>query len=209
MALSVYTLLCKLCLPNLSYRNTLGLDVPVYEQMAATFRYLLTGRTIATMAATTCIQTLQSDRVGTNEGIYARSNLKLCFIYACSSINVLFFLVPTMPRWIWLYSGKFWKKTEFALKHWYNRQSTYPSKSRIGEETNLKNYKKFISVVWLAVVNAECEVIFSNIGSPGRLRDSRIYATSDLETLVKRMPPVNVSGPQGIAKYVIVGDKAF
>lgn len=83
------------------------------------------------------------------------------------------------------------------------------TKVRKGEETNLENYKHFNSIVWLAVVDAECEILFSDIGSPGRMGDSRVSQTGGLESFVKALPPVNVPGPEGITKYVIVGDSAF
>ena len=51
-------------------------------------------------------------------------------------------------------------------------------KPPLGEECDYFNYKKFHSVIVLAVVNASLKFTYGNIGAPGRCNDSSVFTRS-------------------------------
>ncbi|KAF0747248.1 DDE Tnp4 domain-containing protein [Aphis craccivora] len=59
------------------------------------------------------------------------------------------------------------------------------------------NYKDFVSIVLLAIVDANCKFIFVDIGSYGKEGDS-VFP-----------PNANIPNSDQILPYVIVGDGAF
>ncbi|CAF4212833.1 unnamed protein product, partial [Rotaria magnacalcarata] len=54
-----------------------------------------------------------------------------------------------------------------------------------GAETDYFNYKKFHSVIVLAVVDASLKFTYINIGAPGRCNDSYVYSQSRVLDVMK------------------------
>lgn len=76
------------------------------------------------------------------------------------------------------------------------------------------NYKRFHSIVLLALVNANYEFIFVDVGVNGRISDGGVLNHSKLgQDLAKgklNLPnPKNLPGSDKIVPYGIVGDEAF
>ena len=53
-----------------------------------------------------------------------------------------------------------------------------------GFESDYFNYKKFFSIIMLAVVNAELKFTYVNVGAPGRSNDSSVYTRSTLSEVI-------------------------
>lgn len=76
------------------------------------------------------------------------------------------------------------------------------------------NYKGFHSIILLALVDAEYNFLFVDVGCNGRVSDGGVYANSSLSSVIQRnglnfpeddfLPNTNIKVP-----YVIVADDAF
>lgn len=76
------------------------------------------------------------------------------------------------------------------------------------------NYKKFFSVVLLALVDANYKFIYVNVGDLGKNSDAGIYSRSNLaarlEANTLNIPePKALPGTRVLQPHVIVGDEAF
>ena len=76
------------------------------------------------------------------------------------------------------------------------------------------NYKKFHSIVLLAVVNASYEFILVDVGDYGRLSDGSVFSSSYLgnafNTGTLNLPPPRTLGSSPVKfPYVFIGDDAF
>ncbi|CAF2119842.1 unnamed protein product [Rotaria magnacalcarata] len=58
-------------------------------------------------------------------------------------------------------------------------------KPPLGLETDYFNYKKYHSVIMLAVVNADLGFTYINVGAPGRCNDASVYSQSNLSDVIK------------------------
>ncbi|CAN8002030.1 unnamed protein product, partial [Ixodes hexagonus] len=77
-----------------------------------------------------------------------------------------------------------------------------------------RNYKGFFSIVLMALVDAELNFIFVDVGRNGRMNDSGIWGACDLKEALERQPPILPEAemlPRSTqtAPYVIVGDEGF
>ena len=84
----------------------------------------------------------------------------------------------------------------------------------VGSGSKYYNYKGFYSVVLLAVVDANYNFTYVDIGTNGRVSDGGIFARSVLfEKLEKKElsipPPMTLPGRQEPMPFVLVGDEAF
>lgn len=81
----------------------------------------------------------------------------------------------------------------------------------IGQETDYFNYKKFHSIILLAVVDSTTKFTYINIGAPGRCNDSYVYSRSTLCELMKH--PIYARNYFMINNVTIqchlIGDSAF
>jgi len=76
------------------------------------------------------------------------------------------------------------------------------------------NYKRFFSLVLLALVDSHCRFIYVDIGAYGRTSDGGVYNNSSLAAAVENgelhLPPSStIPGTDRDMPYVIVGDDAF
>ena len=76
------------------------------------------------------------------------------------------------------------------------------------------NYKKFHSIVLLAVVNANYEFILVDVGDYGRMSDGSIFSSSYLGNAINTgtlsLPPPRTLGSSPVKfPYVFIGDDAF
>lgn len=55
----------------------------------------------------------------------------------------------------------------------------------MGFETDYFNYKKFYSIIMLAVVDSNLRFTYVNIGAPGRCNDASVYTRSNLADVIK------------------------
>lgn len=80
-----------------------------------------------------------------------------------------------------------------------------------GEETDYFNYKKFHSVIALAVVNSNLKFTYLNVGAPGRCNDASVYNRSTLAEIIRN--PIYSQHRLTIGQIDIqahlVGDSAF
>jgi hypothetical protein len=76
------------------------------------------------------------------------------------------------------------------------------------------NYKHFFSVILLAIVDADYNFLYVDVGSAGRSNDSGVFCNSKLYELLEINqlgvpPPKPLPGRDVSVPYVIVGDDAF
>jgi hypothetical protein len=78
------------------------------------------------------------------------------------------------------------------------------------------NYKDFFSIILLAVVNADYEFVFVNVGAEGKASDGGVWACSGLKQQIEdpgnplMIPePSPIHGIPGLMPYYFVSDDAF
>ncbi|KAM7294246.1 hypothetical protein ISCGN_023763 [Ixodes scapularis] len=77
-----------------------------------------------------------------------------------------------------------------------------------------RNYKGFFSIVLMALVDADLNFIFVDVGRNGRMNDSGIWGACRLKEALERQPPMLPQAEllprsREVAPYVIVGDEGF
>lgn len=77
-----------------------------------------------------------------------------------------------------------------------------------------RNYKGFFSIVLMALVDADLNFIFVDVGRNGRMNDSGIWGACKLKETLERQPSILPDAellPRSTdsAPYVIVGDEGF
>ena len=82
------------------------------------------------------------------------------------------------------------------------------------EGSRFFNYKKYHSIVLMAVVNANYEFIMVDVGDYGRLSDGSVFANCHLgyamnNELLNLPPPERLPGTNKEFPYMFVGDEAF
>ncbi|XP_049301719.1 putative nuclease HARBI1 [Anopheles funestus] len=90
-----------------------------------------------------------------------------------------------------------------------------PIKAPANSGSDYFNYKQFFSVVLLAIVDANCNFMYADVGCKGRISDSGILRTSRLFGLLERnelnIPEAEVLRDSSSLRipYMFLGDKAF
>ena len=81
----------------------------------------------------------------------------------------------------------------------------------IGAETDYFNFKKYHSVIMLAVVDAHLKFTYVNVGAPGRCNDASVYSRSTLMEILQL--PIyaqhNLNINNTIIQPHLIGDSAF
>ncbi|KAM7293088.1 hypothetical protein ISCGN_026218 [Ixodes scapularis] len=77
-----------------------------------------------------------------------------------------------------------------------------------------RNYKGFFSIVLMALVDADLNFIFVDVGRNGRMNDSGIWGACKLKETLERQPSILPDAEllprsRDSAPYVIVGDEGF
>lgn len=83
-----------------------------------------------------------------------------------------------------------------------------------GSGSNYYNYKKFFSIVLLAVVDHDLNFIYVDVGSPGRFSDGGIWANCSLSKAMSsgelQFPkPESPIGFRNTLNYAFVADSGF
>ncbi|XP_069614724.1 POU domain, class 6, transcription factor 1 isoform X1 [Ranitomeya imitator] len=131
--------------------------------------------------------------------------------------NVLhqeFIPIPTEDMWMAI-ADKFWTVCDFpnCLGAVNGKHIRIIKPARTGSE--FFNYKKYFSVVLMAIADADCRFIAVDIGAFGRGNDSQTFKNSDMGRHVygknfnfpQPRPLPNTQGPP--MPFVMVGDEAF
>lgn len=76
------------------------------------------------------------------------------------------------------------------------------------------NYKSFFSIVLFALVDANYNFVFADVGSQGRISDGGIFKNSVLWKQIEQKSlnipqPAPLPGRQNVVSYVILSDEAF
>ena len=83
-----------------------------------------------------------------------------------------------------------------------------------GSGSAFYNYKNQFSIILLAIVDADYNFLFVDVGTNGRANDSGVFGRSAISTLLENgelniPPPQPLPGRQRDIPFVIVGDDAF
>ncbi|XP_069588624.1 uncharacterized protein [Ranitomeya imitator] len=177
--------------------------IPPEERLLVTLRFLATGESLSSLHF--------QYRLGI-------STLSGIVVDTCRALwNVLreeFIPVPTVDMWREI-SKTFLNVCDFpnCLGAVDGKHIRIVKPARTGSE--FFNYKKYFSVVLMAIADAECRFIAVDIGAFGRGNDSQTFKSSDMGRRVYgnnfNFPPPqplpNTQGPP--LPFVMVGDEAF
>ncbi|XP_069582598.1 uncharacterized protein [Ranitomeya imitator] len=177
--------------------------IPAGERLLVTLRFLATGESLSSLHFQYGLG------ISTLSGIVADT---------CRALwNVLrdeFIPLPTEDMWIEI-AEKFWSVCDFpnCLRAVDGKHIRIIKPTRTGSE--YFNYKKYFSVVLIAIADADCQFIAMDIGAFGRGNDSQTFKNSDMGRCVYGRnfnfplprPLPNTQGPP--MPFVMVGDEAF
>lgn len=174
------------------------------ERLAVTLRYLVTGDAFISIAASYRLSAATVGRV-------VKETCQVLWEVLCAK---KYLNVPQTPNgWIELARG-FEVRWNFpnCVGAIDGKHVTIQCPPRGG--SMFFNYKKFHSVVLMAVVNSKYEFIMVDIGDYGRLSDGSVFASSNLgiamENNMLNLPPERtLPGTNKHFPYVFVGDDAF
>ena len=175
------------------------------ERLAVTIRYLATGDAFKTIGASYRISTASVSRI-----VKETCNALWTVLKSKSLINA----PATSNEWKTI-SEQFEKKWNFpnCLGAIDGKHVIIQCPPRGG--SMFFNYKKFHSIVLMAVVNANYEFVMVDIGDYGRLSDGSVFSNSHLGiainngTLNLPLPRKLDHCSQKLYPYVFVGDDAF
>ncbi|XP_069588524.1 uncharacterized protein [Ranitomeya imitator] len=177
--------------------------IPPEERLLVILRFLATGESLSSLHF--------QYRLGI-------STLSRIVADTCRALwNVLrdeFIPVPTADMWLEI-AEKFWSVCVFpnCLGAVDGKHIRIIKPARTGSE--FFNYKKYFSVVLMAIADADCRFIAVDIGAFGRGNDSQTFKNSDMGRCVygnnfnfpMPQPLPNTQGPP--LPFVMVGDEAF
>ncbi|XP_077151652.1 protein ILRUN isoform X1 [Ranitomeya variabilis] len=177
--------------------------IPPEERLLVTLRFLATGESLSSLHFQYRLG------ISTLFGIVEDT---------CRALwNVLrdeFIPLPTVDMWLEI-AEKFWSVCDFpnCLGAGDGKHIRIIKPARTGSE--YFNYKKYFSIVLMAIADANCRFIAVDIGTFGRGNDSQTFKNSDMGCLVygknfKYSPAQHLPNTQGPPMpFVMVGDEAF
>uniref|UniRef100_A0A182NIQ5 DDE Tnp4 domain-containing protein n=1 Tax=Anopheles dirus TaxID=7168 RepID=A0A182NIQ5_9DIPT len=130
------------------------------------------------------------------------------------SLEYAYRLPSTQEEWLRVeeeFSGKW--KFPHAIGAIDGKHVAIKAPARSG--TEYYNYKQFFSIVLLAVVDANCNFMFADVGCKGRISDGGILRTSRLYNMLEKnelqIPQAAVLRDSSSIRipYMLLGDKAF
>ncbi|XP_023310757.1 protein ALP1-like [Anoplophora glabripennis] len=207
MDVDTYTNLLELVKPYITKENTcMRTAISPHERLTATLRFLATGRSYKDLEFTTIMskQSLSEIVPETCEAIY--NVLR----------NVYMKFPKTEAEWLEV-------ATEFERK-WRKRQFPHCLGSIDGKHVKIVppkgsgsyyfNYKKTHSIVLMAIANANCEFLYCDVGTNGRISDGGVINNNKFfEKLVNnelRIPGARcITNSKEVLGYVFIGDEAF
>ena len=174
------------------------------ERLAVTLRYLATGDAFKTIGASYRISTASVSRIVKETCNVLWNVLK----------NKGFIKAPKTPIEWKKISEQFEKKWNFpnCLGAIDGKHVIIQCPPRGG--SMFFNYKKFHSIVLMAVVNADYEFTLVDIGDYGRLSDGSVFSSSHLGIAINN-GTLNLPSPRRLEQssklypYVFIGDDAF
>ncbi|XP_062602287.1 uncharacterized protein LOC134263958 [Saccostrea cucullata] len=196
--------LLHLVTPHIKRRNTVMRDaIPPAERLSITLRFLATGDTYQSLVYLYRIpkQTLSTIIPETCTAIY----------------NVLkerYLKVPSTPEEWERIANDFEMKWNFPNCIGAIDGKHITIRNPVGSGSRFYNYKGFYSIVLMAVVDADYNFIYIDIGCNGRISDGGIFARCSLHERLENStmslpPPKPLPGRRNDTPYIIVGDEAF
>ncbi|XP_048039833.1 uncharacterized protein LOC125279578 [Megalobrama amblycephala] len=204
MRMNDFNLLLEKVEPHLSRQDTrLRLAIPVKDRLAVTLRFLATGETYKSLSF--------QFRMGA-------STVSRIVAETCEALHLVlkedYLKTPrTEAEWLDIAKG-FEEKWQFPHclgsldgKHIYIQPPPHSG-------STFRNYKCRFSVLLMAAVDANCNFIYVNVGTQGRVSDAGLFATSDLKRaldndLLNIPPPAPLPNSDVQFPFVFVGDEAY
>ncbi|XP_046555925.1 putative nuclease HARBI1 [Haliotis rubra] len=178
-------------------------SIPVGEKLALTLRYLASG-----------------DSYSSLEFLYRVPRIPSVTLFLVSVKPSMMYFKKTTCRFLLLnVTG-----TTFRKNSWQSGSSPHCIGAIDGKHIAIRapnntgseffNYKKFFSIILLALVDANCKFIFVDVGANGRAGDAAVYANSQLSYALQHntlnIPqPTPLEGRHELVPSVVVGDDAF
>ncbi|XP_062571585.1 uncharacterized protein LOC134233621 [Saccostrea cucullata] len=196
--------LLHLVTPHIKRRNTVMRDaIPPAERLSITLRFLATGDTYQSL-----------------EYLYRipKQTLSTIIPETCTAIyNVLkerYLKVPSTPEEWERIANDFEMKWNFPNCIGAIDGKHITIRNPVGSGSRFYNYKGFYSIVLMAVVDADYNFIYIDIGCNGRISDGGIFARCSLHERLENStmslpPPKPLPGRRNDIPYIIVGDEAF
>jgi len=189
--------------PYLTKQSTsLREPIPPEESLSATLRYLATGNSFISMDMETKL----------SQPFLTQTIPKCCFLIFQHLKDIYMKFPSSIEEWEDIAAG-FNNRWQFPLclgaldgKHIEFRASKK-------EDVLYYNYKRFHSVVLLAMCDSKYRFTFADIGGIGRNSDSGTLNQSHLRTIIQHartyFPPDKNIGNDRLLPYCIIGDDAF
>ncbi|XP_069610675.1 uncharacterized protein [Ranitomeya imitator] len=173
------------------------------ERLMVTLRFLATGESLTSLHYQFCL------------GISIISGIvKVTCLAIWDALHTEY--IPEPTRDIWLQNAEQFEK----VCHFPNCLGAVDGKhvliaKRAGTGSEYYNYKKYFSIVLMAIADANCKFLAVDIGAYGRSNDSQVFKTSpmghclygDTYDFPPARPLPGTTGPP--MPYVCVGDEAF
>ncbi|XP_040203443.1 protein ANTAGONIST OF LIKE HETEROCHROMATIN PROTEIN 1-like [Rana temporaria] len=203
MSISTFDFLLDLLTPFLSRQDTNCRDaISPCERLLITLRYLATGNSYSSLQYEFRI------------GISTISEIVKQTCVAIWTLKCRFMPIPSKEKWEDI-AQRFWMKTNFpnCLGAIDGKHIRLIKPCHSGSQ--FFNYKKFFSIVLLAVVDADYKFIYVDIGAFGSSADSGVFkhskfgkklASNELD-LPDNQPLPGTEGPD--MPFVFVADDAF
>ncbi|XP_069591441.1 uncharacterized protein [Ranitomeya imitator] len=140
--------------------------IPAEERLLVTLRFLATGESLSSLHFQYRLG------ISTLSGI-VNDTCRLCGTFSMMNLSPL----PTEDMWMEI-AEKFWSVCDFpnCLGAVDGKQIRIIKPARTGSE--YFNYKKYFSVVFMAIADADCRFIAVDIGAFGRGNDSQTFKNS-------------------------------
>ncbi|XP_069624017.1 uncharacterized protein [Ranitomeya imitator] len=185
------------------HRSTFRESISAEQRLVVTVRYLATGETFASLH--------YQFRLG-------KSTICQLVRETCDAIwnNLQPLVLPTPTSEMWL-----------AISQQFEDVANFPNCIGTVDGKHIRiqkpahsgslyyNYKKYFSIVWMAIADARYRFVAVDIGAYGRTNDSRVFRDSNMGrclysqrlNIPSSRPLPGTEGPS--LPYVLVGDEAF
>ncbi|XP_023312111.1 protein ANTAGONIST OF LIKE HETEROCHROMATIN PROTEIN 1-like [Anoplophora glabripennis] len=200
---SDFEMILNLIGPKIQKENTnFRLAIPIKERLALVLRFLATGDSYTSLMYTFKI---------------SKQSISTIIIEVCKALTEVlkdYIKTPsTAEKWLEI-SSEFDQQWNFPHCLGAIDGKHVVLQAPVGSGSEYFNYKSFFSIVLFALVDANYNFVFADIGCQGRISDGGVFKNSLLWKKIEdnslAFPEAAIlPGQQKIIPYVILGDDAF
>ncbi|GBM13583.1 hypothetical protein AVEN_123995-1 [Araneus ventricosus] len=195
--------LIRLIAPKVAKKDTkFRSAIPVAERLAITLRFSATGDSFSSLDYLTGVSKQSISSIVMNVCRALIQVLKSCI------------KLPSTPQEWTAVAADFERRWQFSHCIGAMDGKHVEIECPPNSVSDFINYKGFFSIVLLALVDANYNFLFVDIGCQGRISDGGVFKHTKLHTLLNSkqlgLPPIaSLQSSNFLAPYVIVADDAF